>query len=645
MGPRYIDGHTTDELGADPNEPRPALEYFANTSTMEYQSERFSETSGLGTWDLHMTQAVYGRVLETYDNARLPRATQDKYVGRMWTHLADSDLVYDSWTVENPEVYNEFGKQPFGTEVMLRSEHYTKVARDIGVFKAEDCRDATDEEKANGKWRVVHGKVCAPYPRDRAFWKDFVTSAREDLYGEQVLNWHTRPDLPTAGDQVRWSYKIGESYYPSYVHTNMVDSGADVYEVSVNAIKHFEAQYPVQYFRRGDKSRSTMFIPGVVSEDYFEVLRSYHWSSANEILRYLSYGQIYMDLFGKDDDWARPNVESNAAVFNALVRHVLVPQPGEYVKRANDPSGVFDAADKATDSDFFVKIIDGRYVDEAYDTTASGGGSWDFEHFWTRAGFYTEKAYAFLALCDSRPTLSTISRDNYMDGRGVKLNFRSDRPEAFDRLIGGILSEDWNAIAPFVAGSTAKGAQGFPEYMVLDAAKPTRPTDAKVLYPNIGYLQQLYSAIFSALYARENTDMTLIHKMRIWIDGVEANISDVAFPKPEDQVRFTDPGSGFTYIARRFGNEEIAGRQTEKGISSRVLQRANDLVALSYETAKDTNGQTIVDEFGRPQLVLDADGQPKPLDAFTSKRGDLVKYVGLVDGLKQLGHILGQGPY
>jgi hypothetical protein len=44
-------------------------------------------------------------------------------------------------------------------------------------------------------------------------------------------------------------------------------------------------------------------------------------------------------------------------------------------------------------------------------------------------------------------------------------------------------------------------------------------------------------------------------------------------------------------------------------------------------------------------LILDAQGQPQPLDTFDSKMGELVRYVGLVDGVRQLGHILGQGPY
>ncbi len=50
MGPRYLDPPTSDEQGLA-GEPRPGIDYFGNTSTMEYQIERGGETVGLGTYD------------------------------------------------------------------------------------------------------------------------------------------------------------------------------------------------------------------------------------------------------------------------------------------------------------------------------------------------------------------------------------------------------------------------------------------------------------------------------------------------------------------------------------------------------------------------------------------------------------------
>jgi len=645
LGPRYLDPHTLDEQGYG-NEPRPMLEYFAGTSTMEYQSEGFSETAGLGTWDYHMTKAIYGRVLETYDNNVMPRdggqvTDQRRLATRMFTHLAENDYVYDSVTFDD-------GSQPFGPDPFMHSWHYTKVNRAMNIFDpARDCRPATDEEKAHAKWRIVHGKVCQPYPRDYASWYDFVSDYNAEAE-EPMIMWHTRPDLKGGNaDTVRWSYRIGEHYEPTYMHTNLVDCGADSYEVTVNEIRKFDANYPSVYFRRHRRGSPPSWGAAGYAMDLFERLRSYHWSIANTNLRWLSFGQSYYTLFAGDDNWSRPDVMANTEIFNALAGYVLSPQPGDYRPRAGDPSGVYDAIDGFDPgADFVVQTIDGRFVDDAYDSSPNGGGSWEFQDWETRAGFYAEKAYAFLALCDSRPTLSTIAREVYLDDRGVKLNFRSDMPEAFDRLFGGMLAEDWQSIGMWVPGDVQAGQPAVPAmFNIMEKDNPTRPAGAKVLYPNLGYMQQLYAAIFSALYARENTDMTLIHKMRIWIDGVEANISDVAFPEQETQVRFYHPGSGFTYIARSFGTENIDGRTVDRGISSRMLQRANQLVALSYVVEKDAQGKPELDEYGRPTLVLDAQGQPQPLDAYDSKMGELTRYVGLIDAVRQLGHILGQGPY
>jgi hypothetical protein len=660
LGPRYFDPPTADEMG-EADESRPAIEYFAGTSTMEYQSERFSETAGLGTWDQHMTQAVYGRVLETYHPEIVPKKEQAKYASRMISQLIEGDLINDVWKVDDPSV-SPFGETPFGTDPLVHGVHYTELARRIPLFDASrDCREATEEEKAQAKWRVVHGKVCQTMPRDHAAWSDFTSETNVDAYGEKMPSWHTRADLNGgAGDLVRWSYRYGESYGDSYVHTNMLDSGADVYEVTVNLEKAYIAEYPSTYFRKKNKryGEGLSGIAAGVYEDRFERLRSFHWSNANEILRWLSFGQDYFDLFTKDDGWSRPALLANYQTFDILARSVLAPQPGDYVPLENNMGGatIYDAsATPNGNAPFSIGLFDGRYVNPEYDRGGEAGGSYNWENYVKRASFSTEKAYAFLALTDSRPTLSTISRENYLDGRAPALNFRNDMPEAFDRLLGGLLASDWHAIGMSIdpnAGGNMREAK--PALLDLtttdfnpadggDRTTPARPDGAMVMFPNLGFSQQLYAAYFTALYARVNTDITLVHKMRIWVDGMEGNIGDLAFPTAAEQIRFTDPVSGFTYVARRFGTEDIDGVKTDKGIASRMLQHANDLVIASYEVERDPKTkEPLLNEYGAPTVITE-NGTPK-LVAGSSRAAELSKYRGLVDSVRQLGHWLGQGP-
>src|SRR5262245_42147727 len=117
------------------------------------------------------------------------------------------------------------------------------------VFDAgRDCRDATAEEKAHAEWRIVHGKVCAPAPRDHAAWQDFMSDALPGTLS-QAPYWHVKELSRTAAGQVRWWYRWGTNHN-AYFHTNDTDAGADPYEVMINTERKFDISYPFSYFRR-----------------------------------------------------------------------------------------------------------------------------------------------------------------------------------------------------------------------------------------------------------------------------------------------------------------------------------------------------------------------------------------------------------
>src|SRR5439155_8807619 len=113
--------------------------------------------------------------------------------------------------------------------------------------------------------------------------------------------------------------------------------------------------------------------------------------------------------------------------------------------------------------------------------------------------------------------------------------------------------------------------------------------------PNVGYKQQLATAVFAALFSRLNADMTLVNKMRLWIDG---QVGQINVPDAQ-QVRFSDPASGYTYIARKYGPDSIDGKTVDKGIASRMLAHANAMLLASYAVQKDAvTGQVVLDKYG-----------------------------------------------
>jgi hypothetical protein len=619
MGPRYSDPPSDDELG-QAGEARPGIEYFANTSTMEYQIERFGETVGAGTYDLHFMKTIYGRVLETLDERQITPDDQPFFAVKTLSQGINDELVYDQ-------------DKGFGV-------HYTKAARLAKVFDpARDCRPATEEEKATAKWRIVHGKVCAPSPKNHLAYEDMKTSEISfklsgslTPVGVDGIRWNGKDYGAKGKSLVRWHYRYGEDYSRGgYLHAKLFDSGADVYEITSNVIKRFELTYPWSYFRRQNKEFAWWSLPSAVRNNTFSRIRGYHWNTTINIGRAQP-----QDL--ADDDKDRGNVVAAQDMWDFLQRAIVTVEPGTYgsgadtTRRTPKRAGAITIYDVMTDSEAgqpgkipaaTVGIPDGRFIQIDFDNRK--GGSWDYQAFPQHVGFDEEKVLAMIELTDSRPTLSTVSRDNALDARGVHVSFRTDTPHAIDRLVGGILAEDFETFAP--SADTEGKITNF-SLTAADSTKLLRPANAKVLFPNVGYENQVGTLIYALLFSRSSTDMVLSNKMRVRFENDTGPVIT-----DDKKVAFTDPVTGYRYVATKFGTETIQGRAVETGIASRMIQRANELLAQTYSTTGLPNA------FGEPTLTL-KDGKPVP----TADQTQLRRYVGLLDVARQLGKILGSGP-
>jgi hypothetical protein len=299
---------------------------------------------------------------------------------------------------------------------------------------------------------------------------------------------------------------------------------------------------------------------------------------------------------------------------------------------------VFDLVQRGSKINSFVlDAAAGRFLAPSFDSSASAGGSWNYSEFMRRGGFSVEKELASRALTDGRPTLYSVSREIYLDDRGINISFRTDMPRALDRLLGGVLAEDWNTVSPYV-DSTAN-----PEIKIRDLQTETPAalsTRARQIFPNIGYSQQVPAIIFAYLFGSMSDDITLSTKMRVWVQGSVSGQLDV--PEAE-QARFFDPETGITYVARRYGTEELYGNTVDTGIGSRMLARANTLLTKAFKAAVKDDGSSVVDEFGQPELVRDQDGRAIPLED-SSAQQTYRHYVGLLDASVRIGTLIGHGP-
>lgn len=614
MGPRYLDPMTRDEEGLG-EESRPGIDYFANTSTMEYQLERFGETVGLGTYDQHAMKTLYGRVLETLDDRAIPVPAQRDFAAKNYSQLNERDLVRR------------------GHDLLA---HYTTTARLLKVFdSARDCRPATDEEKRVGAWRVVHGKVCAPPPKDHWAFDDF-RSDRIPSLEVTAFKWHTVDR--EKKDRVRWNYRYGEQYGAGgYIHANMGDAGADPYELTQNLVRKFDLAYPWQYFRRGNSEwESYMFLPYAAAATYFARIRAYHWQIAADLGR-------STDAELANDDGMRPYAMAQHDIWSFLTRAVLMPEPGDYAVstlRTSVDNGVpvFDLATASTGIErrkFALGVVDARYIGESFDEHL--GGSWDYQKYLHHTGYEAEKALALMQLVDPRPSLFSVVRDSFLDGRSAKISFRSDMPDAVDRLLGGLLSEDWAALGPYVTDT----ANAVPIGLDLTRANVQVPDAAMTVFPNIGYKQQLAAASYAVLFAQMHADVTLSNKVRIWLS------SDDAPTVPGTQrVSFADPKSGYRYYATRFGADTIGGREVDRGIASRMLLHANSLLAAAYQVVRGPDQKPVFGPDGAPQLIVGPQGEPLLVEGPAAQGRELAlrRYVGLLDAMRQINRALGNGP-
>lgn len=627
MGPRYLDPETDDELGKD-SEPRPGIAYFGHTSTMEYQNTRFFESIGLGQYDVMAMGALYGRVLETYDAREIPVDTQTLYESFLGTQLNESLWV------------NAPAGEPSG-------RHYTTLARELNLFSADRCRDATRSEKDRAEWRIVHDKVCTPPPKDYGHWDDFTDASDPALpnggRSGRKLRILSSANVP-AGGNVRWNYRFGGDMMNSYLHVNPFDSGADEYEVTMETIRKNDYEYPFMYFRQERRDWTQWRLPSYTARLLYERLRSYHWGISftnafyNEITNAEPRFLGLIEDWRNDDNELRPGLLAQAEMVQGIAATFMTPEPGEYGLAPGADTGVFDLlAIGEQGSLFTLDAGEARYLAPSFDSGPSGGGSWLYQDFVNRSGFTVEKGLASRALTDGRAVFFSVSRDIYLDDRNVNINFRSDFPEGVDRLLGGVLAEDWTTISPYILGTNDPEVH----YRNIFAREPDPlPDGARMLFPNIGYNQQLPTIIYAYLFGRLNGDLTLSNKMRLWIEG---NLGG-EFEVPEaEQVRFSDPESGITYIARSYGSETLYGKVVDKGIGSRMLAHANELLLRAYEVELDEDGNQVTDQFGRPSLIRDDDGRPVPTEDLRAP-GALRRYVGLLDANVQISALLGHGP-
>jgi hypothetical protein len=98
-------------------------------------------------------------------------------------------------------------------------------------------------------------------------------------------------------------------------------------------------------------------------------------------------------------------------------------------------------------------------------------------------------------------------------------------------------------------------------------------------------------------------------------------------------------------VARAYGPDQIDNKTVDAGIGSRMIGRANQLLAEAYEVELGSDDEVVLNQYGQPTLLLDTDGHPilKPVTENTDVPINRVRnYVGLLDASVDIGMIVSQ---
>ncbi|MBI2394859.1 MAG: hypothetical protein HYV09_35145 [Deltaproteobacteria bacterium] len=585
MGPRWLDPATDEELGLKKGSEHDSLDAYAVSSVMDYKFDSLYAAK-LGQFDKMAAKFIYTRQVELFDDTEFSLINNSRTVGSNFLPTL-TILNFEGWLV--------------GTN----TNHYTDLARKLNLFDPGRCEIVPAEEaKKNGVGAVIGDKayVCAPVHRDHSFLKDMKPELPRGGFPDDWKVKFAREKNVTEGGYAdpstaksRWPYKAGDGR-TSYVHQYVYDNGADMYELTADILERYELMYLDYFFRKGGRERDINMAGYRMFSRFFERIQSLQWNALSDVVRSSGDGSE-----GADYD-AQANLLALTMLFDAMQKAFLRPQPGTYVA-AKQPGSLFDVYAAMEDESstapgaFKVGVGDGRYIDHKYDLTKQ----FDYQAYPLRGGSFLEKPFAGIALTDSRPQLSTVARETYLDGRNVMFSFRSAIPQAFDRLVAGVFADDWDTIAPYVAPGAAPDAFGTVPTMPVklwetDAAKisAARPAGSRLLDPMLGYRIKVPAIILMMLYQPIDSSMDLINRTRVWIDG-----SPEAIKVPDaEKITFFDPVDGLEWTAKSFGKETLLGKVVDTGIGARMLEHANELMMAAYDVdtvvVNATTGQKTV---------------------------------------------------
>ena len=395
------------------------------------------------------------------------------------------------------------------------------------------------------------------------------------------------------------------------------DFGADSYERMKNMLDELDTWYIQRAFPRGSVGMDNWSYVSAYYPRIYDRLK--RWNDlyglyADLLPRFYSPEQMQQFLTNPATGWgAKTWAVQNG--FNYLVQTVLAPDIGVYGGPYQQPDGTVLLQKFVQGANVDVDVTQGRYYATSWHDGQRECGYtwWECLH---HVGFYLDKIMAIEALSDSETNF--VSRSTPEDIREWEVGYYTTFPEAIDRLNRAILEGNWVEVGPYVDGD---GRVRYPNYAGSMAERHSRPLDPSATFTIQLYWQVLGQARFPSLY-----DRSFVERSRIFLEGTGHQPT-----LPADQlVRFQDPISGYSFVARRFDDE--AG-----GAAAAMLRRAQKLASLTPYCDRQSATTATED---------DCPSQPIPESTARYVTAELLDHIELIKVMADLGTAMNYGnPY
>jgi Met-zincin len=350
-----------------------------------------------------------------------------------------------------------------------------------------------------------------------------------------------------------------EEYVDATALCHRWDAGADPYEISMDYVTRYREYYPLVNLQRdrvnfssaavGDRMTSRFFLPLANMYQHW-LFSAFNGGSGDGVLD--TYAEIGMQRG-----------------FSLLWEVMSTPRYGSY-RLASDASGQsyydFLGYDPQASASLYLPPGQGRRQFSRYDSSAG----YNFFQRTVEAGYFYEQIGALIALTANDASVLGVGADVNADRLTYSIPYYLAFQEEIDSLFSGLISEDFQAYAPYVVDG-----QVVPKDLWTESLAPA-PADAPRLEVTAPFTTQLYAMLYGAALLSSNFDTSFLNKLQVGVVGESETITPAA---DFEEVRATDPFSGRTYAAYRKVGGDPGSSFVAAKIVERVQQRADDYAA------------------------------------------------------------------